>query len=209
MAKHIPSVSAHPKFDWSALLDPVHVRPRDLPATAGIYMVVACDANGTPVTMPNEPPHSQMKGVAYIGLTGKSYTLKNRFAALARAWRPHSKQKKPSHGSREHYNADLKAQALFKVEHVRIRFMPLPTDSKTEPKALTDFATQRGMSTDEFREMFGLGLIGDKLVADSEANSIQWFKKQNGYIPMLNRREEGAGDKPPTDAERAELLKRT
>ncbi|MCY3018155.1 MAG: hypothetical protein NTW87_03865 [Planctomycetota bacterium] len=207
--KPVKPVASNPKFIWSGRLDPVTVKPRDLPATAGIYAVIACDANGEPIKLPNEPARSRMKGVVYIGLTMKSYTLKNRFAALARAWRPKSKQKKPSHGSRDHYNKDGKARKLFKVEHVRIQYMPLPTDPKTDAPVITAVARTLNITTEEFRKVIGLELTGDQLVADSEAMAIQWFKRQHGYIPMLNRREEGLGDKPPTAAELESNLKKT
>ncbi|MGB7160106.1 MAG: hypothetical protein WBD40_18715 [Tepidisphaeraceae bacterium] len=207
--KPVTPVASNPKFVWSKPLDPMVVKPRDLPATAGIYAVIACNAKGEPIKMPNEPANTLMKGVGYIGLTMKSYTLKNRFAALARAWRPNSKQKKPSHGSRDHYNSDANAKKLFKVEHVKIQYMPLPTDLKEDAPEITKFAKTLNMTAEEFRTKMGLERTGDKLVAESEAMAIQWFKRQYGYIPMLNRREEGAGDKPPTAAELAEFLKKT
>lgn len=207
--KPIKPVNPGQKFEWSALLNPADVKPKDLPDRAGIYAAVVCDSNGNPRSLPGEPPGSSMRGVVYIGMTGKNNTLKKRFAALARAWRTNANWKSPPHGSREHYSEDLNAQKLFGVGEVRIQYMELPSDSKKEHQSISTLEKNLGLAEGDFRKLIDLPLIGDKLVGDMEAIKIQAFKRIVGYIPILNRDEEGKGDKPPTDAELQRLLGQT
>lgn len=209
MGRPIKPVSPSNKFKWSTLLDPANVKPKDLPNKAGIYKAVVCDSNGGPKSLPGEPQNSPMKGVVYVGMTGKNNTLKNRFCDLARSWRTNAKWTKPPHGSRIHYDKDPKAQKLFQVAEVRIQYMELPSDAHAEHQAIVDLQNKLGLDEGDVRKIVGLPLTGDNRVADMEAINMQAFKNTGGYIPILNRDEEGRGDKPPTDTELQRLLGKT
>lgn len=208
IVKPIKPVNPDAKFKWSALLDPTAVTPKILPDKAGIYVAVVCDTKGNPKSLPGEPPNSLLKGVVYIGMTGKNNALKKRFSALARAWRPNAtKLKSMPHGSRGHYEKDPKAKKLFKPAEVRVQYMELPSDPKTEHQPIVDLEKKLGLSAGDFRKIVRLEQTGDKSVADMEAIKMQTFKELVGYIPILNRYEEGKGDRPPTDAEMNQILK--
>ena len=194
MQRAIKPVGGPPAFIWSGLLDPNYVKRKDVPKMAGIYVVVAHDTNGKPITQQGEPAHSPLPGVVYVGMTGSRNTLKGRFMALARAWRKNSKQRNPSHGSRKHYNKDSIAQKLFLVGDVRLRYMPLPSDVQSDPLELTQYAQSINRDVKELRTLFGLEKTADKRVEAVEKTHIQWFKRQYDYIPILNRDDDGAHD---------------
>lgn len=208
-AKRIKPVNSNSKFQWSALLDPNTVKPKDLPERAGIYAVVVCGPNGSPRGLQGEPANSPMKGVVHIGMTGRNNTLKKRFCDLARSWRTNTKWTKAPHGSRAHYDNDKQAQTLFNVADVRIQYMELPSDPKAEHQSITDLEQSLGLNEGDFRKVVGLPLIGDKLVGNMEAIKMQAFKRFVGYIPILNRDEEGKGDRPPSESELQRLLDQT
>lgn len=199
LPKPIKPVGDHPDFIWSELLNPNDVKPSRLPPKAGVYVAVACDSQGDPIKQPSEPDHSPLPGVVYIGMTGSSYTLQNRFSELARAWRPDSNQATPSHDSRKHYNDDPMAQQAFTVANVRLRFMPLPTFAKQEPVELENLAKSQDLSVNELRSLLSLEKTAEKRVEAMEAGLIQWFKRAYGYIPILNRDDDGTKDERPTE----------
>lgn len=199
MPEAIKPVGHQPNFIWSELLNPATVKPASLPKKAGVYVVVACDSQGSPIKNLDALAHSALSGVVYIGMTGSNNTLKRRFSALARAWRANSKQQIPSHGSRSHYNSDPRAKKLFLVENVRLRYQALPTATPQDSAGMENFATSQNLSVSDLRLLLGLEKTTDKRVYAMEVGLIQWFKRSYGYIPILNRDDDGAKDEYPTD----------
>ena len=180
-------------------MDPVDVKPANLPAKAGVYVVVACNPQGHPIKQTGEPAHSPLSGVVSVGMTGSSNTLKGRFSALARAWRPNSQQKSPSHGSRTHYNNDPQVQQAFSLAHVRLRYQS-SSSAPQNPTELENLAKSHNLTVSDLRILLGCETTADSHVEAMEAGFIQWFKRAYGYIPILNRDDDGTRDKPHTEA---------
>jgi len=184
-------------FTWSDEFAPEDVVPKNVPQKAGIYLVLAYK-NGLRIAQPGQKLTSALPGVVYVGMTGSKNTLQGRFCRLACAWRQNSNQKTPSHGSRHHYNNDPAAQQLFSVSDVRLTYMTLPTSE--EAPAVEAYADKLGMTAAEWRKMAGIPLTADRYVEAKEASHIQWFKREFGYIPILNRDDDGGKDPYPDDA---------
>jgi hypothetical protein len=186
-------------FTWSDWLSPDSVERKSVPERAGIYMLRVVDEHGQPAFLVSQRG-SDLHGVIYIGMTGSSNSLKNRFMSLVRAWKTVSKWKRVPHGSRGHFESDPIAKALLMGHSFQVRYLNLPTAPKAENEAVTDYAKSQGMTVEEFRSATGTYVDHDVPVFAVEAGHIQRFKREcGGKLPMLNRDDDGKNDKLPTD----------
>ncbi len=78
---------------------------------------------------------------------------------------------------------------MFDVANVRLRYEPLPTSSPISQDAVVA----------DLQKIFDPDETADKRVGAMEAGLIQWFKRQYGYIPILNKDDDGAKDALITD----------
>jgi hypothetical protein len=194
-------------FTWSEWLSPDYIQRKNVPKRAGIYMLRAVDQQGQPAFLVGREG-SELNGVIYIGMTGSSNTLKNRFMSLVRAWKTVTKWKRPPHGSRSHFEGDHVATALLKGHSFQVRYLNLPTAPRTENKVVADYAKSNGMTVEEFRAVTRTNVDHDVKVVDFEAGHIQQFKREcGGKLPMLNRDDDGKNDTLPTDEWMDEHLK--
>ncbi|QYK52896.1 MAG: hypothetical protein KF824_11620 [Fimbriimonadaceae bacterium] len=194
-------------FTWSDWLSPDCIERKNVPERAGIYMLRAIDNQGEPAFMVDREG-SDLHGVIYIGMTGSSNSLKNRFMSLVRAWRTVTKWKNAPHGSRAHFESDPVAKALLKGHSFQVRYLNLPTAPKTEDKSVTDYAKSMDITAEEFRSAIGICMDHDERVFAVEAGHIQRFKREfRESLPLLNRDDDGKNDVLPTDEWMDEHLK--